>query len=202
MMVIGITGQFCSGKSTAAKMFAALGAKVIDADEIGRDILSNRTVKKRLIDYFGKNIVAGSGKINRKQLAARAFTDKRSHKALCRIVHPALSRAIIDKIKRFKAQSPQEVVVVDAAVLIEMGLLKYIDKLAFVYASNSEQIKRAKLKWGLAKTDIDRRIHLQLPVSRLIKKADFIIDNSGSLKQTKKQVEKIWGGIWQMNVWK
>lgn len=190
MAVIGITGQFCSGKSAVAEMFAHRGAKVIDADKIGHNVLKDDAVCKKLIAHFGKNIAAESGTINRRKLALKVFADKKNHKILCCITHPLLKKKIIEKIKKLKSENPKAIIVIDAAVLIEMGLAKYINKLVVVKAGRLEQYRRAKHKWGLSKADIDSRISLQIPASRLIRKADFIIDNNGSLKNTKKQVEE------------
>jgi len=192
--ILGITGQFCSGKSTVAAMFAAFGASVIDVDKLGHNILSDKKVKKGLIDYFGKDILS-SGRINRKRLAHKAFSSKSAHRVLCRIVHPQLAKAAIEKIKRLKRKKFRGIVIIDAAVLIEMGLSKHIDKLVFVWLPHAKQIRRARLKWRLPRLDIERRIHLQLPVSTLVKKADFIIDNSGSMAETKKQVKEIYKKI-------
>lgn len=184
MLIIGITGQFASGKSTVARILARrLKAKIIDADKIGHEVLLDKGVKKRLVDYFG---VA-----DRKALAKKAFASARNHKALCRITHPLLVRKIKMRLKAINAKNPGSIVIIDAAVLIEMGLLKYIDKLILVKANRKAQIMRAKSKWNLSESDIKRRIKLQIPFSCLAKKAGFIIDNSRDIRETKKQIKEI-----------
>jgi len=194
MLIIGITGQFCSGKSTAAKILARFHrATVIDADKIGHTALLDNKVKKRLIGCFGKGIIK-NGAISRKSLAELAFANKESHKALCRITHPVLVDKILKKIRQIKVKNPKAIVIIDAAVLLEMGLLKYIDKLIAVKLNRKQQIKRAQDKWKLSKNQINKRMKLQIPASRFFKKADFIIDNSGSFQDLKNRI-KAWERI-------
>jgi dephospho-CoA kinase len=191
MRIIGITGQFCSGKSAVAKILGRLyNARVIDADSIGHQVLSDKAVRERLIAAFGSGIIDKAGAINRKRLAAKAFTSSRSHGLLCRITHPLLAKRIISRINKIRADNPRALIVIDAAVLIQMGLLRFVDKLIVVKADRSQQIKRAKSKWRLSGPQIQKRIGLQLPLRKLVKKADFIIDNSGSLVDTEKQVRE------------
>ncbi len=166
-----------------------MGAEVIDADKIGHKALLDKHVRKDLTDFFGKDITGKGNLIDRKKLAARAFLNKKNHKGLCDIVHPWLSRAIKNKIKAIRIKKPNAVVIIDAAVLIEIGLLNTVDKLIAVKTNHAQQKKRAKAKWGLSDSEIAKRIKLQIPLNRLVKKADFIIDNNGDLKTSKQQVK-------------
>jgi len=194
MLVIGIAGQFCSGKSTVAKLFSEYyKAIVINADKIGHTVLFDKKVKKRLLGYFGKGIFK-KNTVNRKALAEAAFASPKNHKALCRITHPLLVEKIKSKLQKIKSENPGRVIIIDAAVLIELELLKCIDRLIVVRINCAEQILRAKNKWGLSEKNIQRRIKLQIPLSRLVKEADFIIDNTGSMEDLKNQV-KVWGNI-------
>lgn len=198
MRVIGVTGQFCSGKSTVARMLAKqLNAAVVDADRIGHRVLEDSNVRRKLISRFGNGITASSGAIDRKALAVKAFASRQNHRMLCRTTHPLLAAAIINKLKQIKLKEPDGIAVVDAAVLIEMGLLSHIDKLIAVKIDPKEQMERAQGKWGLPERQISKRIKLQISQSRLIKKADFIIDNSGGLEETRRQVEKARAKIWR-----
>jgi dephospho-CoA kinase len=191
MLVIGITGQFASGKSAVARILSKMcRAIVINADNIGHEVLLDKNVKKQLIHYFGKTIMT-KGAINRRYLSKEAFKDVKNHRVLCRITHPLLAAKIKDRLKNIGLKNKGAVVIIDAAVLIELGLLKYVDKLIVVKALGKEQVKRARSKWGLSGPDIARRIRLQIPLRELIKKADFIIDNSGSLEEMRKQAKRI-----------
>ena len=195
MLVIGITGQFCSGKTTAAQLFVEFGAKVINADKIGHKALLEKTVRRQLVDYFSVEILDRSGIINRKKLAKRAFSNRRSHKRLCKIVHPILIDLIQNQLKIIKLKNPNQIVIIDAAILIEMGLLRIVDKLIVVETDSTIQIERAKKKWAISERDVKIRIDLQMSLRQLIKKADFVINNNGSLKETRGQVKKIWREI-------
>jgi len=195
MKILGLTGQFCVGKSTVARMFSGLGAKIIDADKIGHKALLDKDIKRKLINYFGKDIISVSGNLDRKKLAGKAFLNKKNHNQLCRIVHPWLVNYIKDEIRKIKSRNPEAVVIIDAAVLVEMGLLNTVDKLILVKVDYPKQAKRARVKWSLSGKDFQKRIKLQIPLSRLIKKADFIIDNNGDLQKTKEQVKKVWSKL-------
>jgi dephospho-CoA kinase len=191
MLVIGITGQFASGKSTVAQILAKVcSAIVVNADNIGHEVLLDKKIKRLLVNYFGKGILT-KGIINRKRLSDAAFKNVKVHRVLCKITHPLLVASIKDKLRKIKAKDKGAIVIVEAAVLVEMGLLKYVDKLIVVKINRKERLKRAKSKWGLSGPDIAKRIKLQMSLRSLIKKADFIIDNSGGLKETRRQVEKI-----------
>lgn len=190
MLIIGITGQFCSGKSTIAKILSeAHNAVIIDADKIGHSVLLNKNTAKRLVDNFGSGIIK-KGVINRKILAERVFANAKNHKILCEITHALLADKIKNKLSGIKLKNPQATVIIDAAVLIELGIDRFVDKLIAVKISRKEQFKRARRKWRVSDKDIEKRIKLQFSFNRLALKADFIIDNSGSLENTKKQVEK------------
>ena len=163
-------------------------ATIVDADNVGHSVLSDAKVKKQLVKYFGNDILK-NGAVNRKALAEKAFASKKNHKALCRITHPVLVDKILKKIRQIKTKNPKAIVIIDAAVLIEMGLLKFIDKLIVVKSNQAQQIRRAQDKWKLSKKEINSRIKLQHPTSRLFQKADFIIDNSNSLEDTRNQIK-------------
>ena len=202
MLIIGITGQFCAGKSTVAKILSRrLKAEIVDADKIGHSVLLDKNIKKELAGHFGKDIIK-NGVVNRYALAEKAFANAKNHKALCRITHPLLVEEIKDRLKIIKSKNPDSVVIIDAAVLIEMGLWKYVDRLIAVKANRKAQIMRAKSKWDLSEKDINRRIKLQIPFSRLAKKAGFIIDNSGGLQDLKSQIKMTSlnsEGVWKTN---
>ncbi len=106
-----------------------------------------------------------------------------------------LKKAVIGRIKNIKLKSPAANIVVDAAVLIEMGILGYVDKLLVVKIDKDKQLARAGLKWSLSKGQIENRIKLQMPPERLVKSADFVINNSGSLKQAKIQARVVWDAL-------
>lgn len=178
--ILGVTGSFGSGKTTVAGMLKGCGVKVIDADRIAHELIKPASpVYKKVIKAFGT--------AKRHKLAALVFNNKNLLRKLNNIIHPA----VIRRIKRQIIDAPGEAIVLDAPLLIEAGLVKLIDKLIVVKLSRKEQIKRLIKKTGLNKKDLTKRIDAQIPLKYKVILADFIIDNSGTVKGTRRQVGEI-----------
>jgi dephospho-CoA kinase len=194
MHVVGITGSFGTGKTTVAKLFKQLGAKIIDADSIAHGLIKvNTPTYKSLIRSFGKGILKDNSRdIERKKLAKIVFANKKLLNKLNRILHPAIIKKIKDKVKLINKRNKPKVVIIDAPLLIEAGLLRLVDKLIVVAASRGVQVLRLKKRAGISKKEIEARINSQIPMREKIKSADFVIDNNGSLTYTKKQVREVW----------
>lgn len=196
-VIIGVTGGFRSGKSTAAGMFERLGAVVIDADKIAHDIiLPGKGVYKKIISLFGRDILNKNKTIDRKRLGRAVFNNRKKLSLLNSVIHPEVIKRIRETLN--KKRSCGGVFVIDAPLLIEAGLLDMIDRLVVVTIKRKIQIKRLK-DTGLTRLDVIKRIRSQMPLSKKRRLADFIIDNNGSLNSTRKEVEKIWKEIerWQ-----
>ena len=188
-IVVGVTGMFGSGKTTVSRVFRSLGAEVIDADRIAhRCVSSDRQTHKRIVRVFGEKILDRHGRISRKKLAGIAFHDRASLGRLNRILHPSIIRIIKKRIKRTSAK----IVVLDAPLLLEAGLKTIVDKLAIVTITRARQLKRLAKRDSLTKENVFRRVKFQIPQSQKVRFADFIIDNSGSLKETRRQVTEVW----------
>lgn len=187
-LILGITGSFGSGKSIVAGLFASSKAKVIDADKIAHLVIRRGSrAYKRICLVFGKEVIGKNKEIDRRKLAQAAFRNKNSIKKLNSIVHPEVIRIIKRKIKAVKSG----IVVLDAPLLIEAGLKKLVDKLIVVETAREEQIRRIRSKTHLSRSQILKRIKYQVSLSRKVGLADFIIDNNGSLEETKRRVKKI-----------
>src|SRR3989338_4830716 len=188
-VILGITGSFGSGKSTVAGFFKVLGVRVIDADRIAHSIAGPKTrIHRRIIRCFGKGIMKEDKNIDRHKLAQIVFANRSALKKLNKVMHPEIIRVMKDGI----ANSRERLVVLDAPLLIEAGLKDTGDKLIVVKINQKQQIERMIKKTSLSKNDILKRIRSQMPLSMKLRGADFIIDNSGTIDQTKKQVEKIY----------
>lgn len=193
-MVIGVTGNFGSGKTTVANILRACAATVIDADRISRRFLAYGTpTYRRIIRIFGRKILKKDRTIDRAKLAALVFRNKKMLDKLNRLIHPQVIRMIKGKIRSAKSS----MIVLDAPLLIEAGLKEMVDKLIVVKISRKEQIRRLRAKTGLGKKEILQRIKAQLAQSKKARLADFIIDNNATIAQTKKQVEEIRRSLWK-----
>jgi dephospho-CoA kinase len=187
-IILGITGSFGSGKTTVARQFSYLGAKIIDADKIAHRIIKpgNKTYRK-IIRVFGKDILKSGKTIDRYKLSGIVFNNKNALNKLNRIMHPEIIRVIRKCIKSSRAK----IIVLDAPLLIEAGLRGIVDKLIVVKINRKKQLGRLIKKTSLSRADILKRVYRQIPLSRKANLADFVIDNSGTIKETKRQVENI-----------
>lgn len=193
-IVIGVTGSFGSGKSTVAGMFLSKGAKVIDADTIAHRLLQPGTgTYKEIRRQFGDRVIAADKQIDRAALARVVFNSKSLLKKLDNIVHPSVIQAIKKEIKNTK----DGVIVLDAPLLLEVGLGGVVDALVVVKMRMQKQIARVENKFGMPKEDILKRIKSQIPLSVKLRLADFVIDNNGTLSNTRKQVMLIWRSLWK-----
>ncbi|MCK9594458.1 MAG: dephospho-CoA kinase [Candidatus Omnitrophica bacterium] len=194
-IVLGLTGGFGTGKSTVAGILAGYGAGVIDADKINHSLIAPGTlVYKKILKAFGRDILKNNnGAIDRGKLGGIVFSDPKALKRLCGITHPAVIREVKRRVKSAK----NDVVVVDAPLLIEAGLDKLVDKIIVVALSRGRQLKRLAQKTSLSRPEILKRIGAQLSLKSKVRLADFVIDNSGTIEKTRKQVALIWRLLWR-----
>lgn len=192
-LVIGLTGGFCSGKTTAAKMLEAAGARLVDADGIGHAVLEPGTVVYRKITRrFGPSVISADGSINRRILGKMVFGDAAALKALNGITHPE----IIRRVKRELSRIRKGVVVLDAPLLFETGLQRTVNLIVVVKSSRALQISRAMKKMRLDTRAAQRRIDSQMPLTQKVRNADFVIDNNGTRKNLYKQIEELRRNWW------
>ncbi len=186
--VIGVTGIFGSGKSTVSEMLRAYGLKIIDADKLAHKyLLPGTKTYKKILGYFGKGILKKNRKIDRRKLGKLVFGNRELVKKLNAIIHPKVIADIKSAIRR----SGGKTVVLDAPLLIESGLRKIVDDLIVVIIERDELIRRMAKKVSLKRPEILARIKSQIPQKVKARFANFIIDNSGTVNETKKQVRKI-----------
>jgi dephospho-CoA kinase len=190
VITAGLTGGAGSGKSTAAKYFRELGARVIDADRIGHSLLKRGSpCHDKVLKAFGPSIVTGGG-INRKLLGKIVFGSKRELGRLNKIVQPHLVANIKNQIEKIKRSGYKGIVIVDAALIVPWGLQKQLDRLIVVDATLKNRIGRLKAK-GLSLQQARKIMASQLPVSVLKREADLVIGNNGSLAGLKQKVQMI-----------
>jgi dephospho-CoA kinase len=185
-MVIGLTGQIGSGKSTAADTLAGLGATVIDADRIGREVVDNSPrLLRQLVTAFGAEILNRRGQLRRRKLAEFAFVDAESRDRLNHLVHPHLLKELRRQVKT--AAKNKRVVVIDAALLLYWGMDKEVDLVLVIHAGRDIRLARLRAR-GISPEDAQAREKAQLPYSEFRSRADRLILNNGSPKDLKRKV--------------
>jgi dephospho-CoA kinase len=200
LLKVGLTGGIASGKSVVGEMFVALGSHLIHADDIAHQLmLPGQPVHNEVVAHFGPGILNPDGSVNRAKLAESAFGNSASAsriEELNRIVHPAVIRKQEEWMEAIGRQDLQGVAIVEAALIIEAGAAKRFDRLIVVTCTDEQRIARfaarQKLDLYAARKEVARRMAAQLPESEKIKAADYMIDNSGSLDQTREQVRQVW----------
>jgi len=189
MLKIGLTGGIGSGKTTVAYLLKDLGARIIDADEICHKLMMPKsTAYDEIVSYFGHTCLNPDGTINRGYLRRCILNNPFDRQALEGILHP---KVLLNIKRQFQKTRPKEIIVVDVPLLFEVGWQGYFDYTIVVYAKREVCLKRL-IKSGFSKEEAEQFFNLQMPLEEKIKKADFIIENSGSLEETKRQVEDVW----------
>ncbi len=192
MLHVGLTGGIASGKSTVLRLFEEKGAHVLDFDEMTRFVQEpGRPAWKALTDYFGREILNEDGTLNRKKLADAVFGDKGKLARLNEIVHPFLFEEWERRLAPFRRDS-RNVVISDMPLLFEIGAEKYFDCIIVVYADREQQMKRFMERNGCTREDAERRLAAQLAIDSKLPLADYVIDNSASLRETRERVNWIW----------
>lgn len=195
-MIIGITGSFGTGKTTVANMFKQYGFKVINVDKLYHGIYNkNDSLKNKIKNEFGTT--------NREQLKKIVFNDYVQLKKLNKLTHPLIKKEINTIIKKcynkkFKNDGRGSIgnknnlkIIIDAPLLIEARARGLVDRLIVIKCNKKNQIKRALKKGKYSKTEIGNIIESQMPLKEKIKKADFVVDNNKTMKETEKQVKTI-----------
>jgi dephospho-CoA kinase len=193
MKIIGLTGNIACGKSTVAAIFKELGATLIDADKVARDIVGKgNPALVKIINHFGNEILNKDGTLNREKLGSKVFNDKNQRQILNDITHPEIFKEINNLIEKYRSEG-KRIVIIEAALIIEREKLKkIIDKLIVVSTSKDIQIKRLKDRDGFSKEQALSRINSQIPIEEKIKHADYVIHNDSDISNIKNQVETIW----------
>ena len=200
MLKVGLTGGIASGKSVVGEMFEALGAHLIQADGIAHELMQpGEAVYREVVRRFGEEILDPDGSVNRSRLAEAAFEGlgKPSRvQELNQIVHPAVIRKQDDWMEEVGRQDSRAIAIVEAALILEAGAAKHFDRLVVVTSRPEQRIQRWAMRVGVdeeaARREVSRRMAAQFPDEEKIKAADYVIDNSGSLDETRKKVGEIY----------
>ena len=178
-LLVGLTGGMGTGKTLAASFFKELGAFVLDADLICRKLVEpEQPAWREISDIFGKEVFTASGKLDRKRLANIIFKNPQKKEILESILHPKIFEIEELKYEAIRKEHPNAVVIVDAALLIESGNYKKMDKVIVVNSDEKNRIDRIIARTQMSQDEVITRINNQMPSEEKIRYADFILENS------------------------
>ncbi|HTO89785.1 MAG TPA: dephospho-CoA kinase [Candidatus Sulfotelmatobacter sp.] len=193
LLIVGLVGQAGSGKSTVARAFAARGAHVIEADQVGHEVTDrDPEVREALIAEYGTGVYRADGTLDRARVASRVFSDRASLQRLNQLVHPRIVERIRRRIAELRADGTQGVVVVDAALMLDWGFQRECDVLLAVTAAGSEQLARLERSRGWSRAEAAARLAAQPSREEYEAAADERIENSGSEADLQKQLAAVW----------
>jgi dephospho-CoA kinase len=196
MLKVGLTGSIAVGKSFVLRTLAELGCHVIDADDIARDVVAPASAGLKLVaETFGEEILRADGALDRAKLGSIVFSDEAKRAQLNSILHPLIIAAQDAQIRELELQDQAGIVVIDAALMIESGGYRRLDKLIVVHCRPDIQLDRLMSRDQLAREAAAQRIASQMPQQEKMKYADFLIDTSEGFDDTRKQVARVFGQL-------
>jgi dephospho-CoA kinase len=193
----GLTGGIASGKTTVAGFLADLGALVLDADRIAHQAMEpGGDAYDDVVSRFGPDILDTRGRIVRRRLAERIFSDGTARRALDRIVHPKVLAEIERRIERYLLTGGHALVaVLDAALIVESGLHKTLQRLIVVRCSRDAQLRRLIARGDLTPDEAVARIDAQASLEERLAVADYVIDTETTIRETRRQTGEVWGSL-------
>ncbi len=192
MLIVGLTGGVASGKSTVSTVLREEGAYLIDADQIARDLVQPHTPAwQELVKTFGESILQKDGSIHRKKLAAIVFSNPEKRSLLNQLLHPRIKEETERRLKAIGQSDPEAIVVIDAALLIETGAYREVDRLIVVHATEAQQIERLRERGGVEPEEALRIVSAQMPLEEKLKVADMVIRTEGSLEETRRKAREV-----------
>jgi dephospho-CoA kinase len=196
MLRIGLTGSIAVGKSFVLGVLEELGCRVIDADVVARQVVLPRSPGlKAVIEAFGEEILKSDGSLDRAKLAEIIFADDARRQQLNSILHPFIIAAQDAQLHDWKQQDPDGIAVVDAALMIESGGYQRFDKLIVVHCRPEVQLQRLMRRNELSREEAEQRIATQMSQEEKKRYADYLIDTSGELAETRRQTEEVYHAL-------
>ncbi|SHN06203.1 dephospho-CoA kinase [Gracilibacillus kekensis] len=191
-MIIGLTGNIATGKSTISSMIQEeYSIPVIDADMIAREVVEpGEKALQRIVETFGEDILLEDGTLNRKRLGEIIFEDKTKREQLNAIVHPAVRERMEQKKQKF-IQLGHELIVLDIPLLFENELTYLVDKTIVVYTTEKIQLKRLMERNQFSEKEAQNRMDAQMDIDKKCAKADAVIDNSGTIASSREQLDSL-----------
>ena len=195
-LLVGLTGGIATGKSTVSQMFAHLGAKIVDADLLAREVvMPGQPALAEIAAEFGPGVLQADGSLDRKRLGDIVFGNPEKRRRLEQITHPAIYLRQQRILSVYEEEAFEGVVLWDAAVLIESGGHKRMDKLVVVLTDPATELARLMARDAMTEDVARTRIAAQMPVADKAALADYVIDNSGSRAETERQVRDVYARL-------
>jgi dephospho-CoA kinase len=195
-LLVGLTGGIATGKSTVSAMFAHLGARIVDADLLAREVvMPGQPAHAEIVKEFGPEVLQEDGSLDRKRLGAIVFADTARRKQLEAITHPAIYARQQRILSVYDEEAFAGIVIWDAALLIESSSAKRMDKVVVVVADAATELGRLMARDGFSEEEGRRRIASQMPLGEKVKVADYVIDNSGSRAETERRVREVYRAL-------
>ena len=195
-LLVGLTGSIATGKSTVSQMFAHLGARVIDADLLAREVVvPGQPAYAKIVEEFGPSVVQEDGHLDRKALGAIVFADPAKRKRLEEITHPAIRVRQQRILSVLEEEDHEGIVIWDVALLFESGGVSRMDRVVVVYTDPETELIRLMTRDGRPEAECRARIASQMPVADKAKRADYVIDNSGPRAETEGQVRTVYAAL-------
>ena len=191
-LLLGVTGGIASGKTTVTEMLKALGTPVIDLDVIARQVVEPGTpALKKIVDYFGKQVLKEDGTLDRKKVSGIVFRDIEKRKKLESFTHPPIYEEFFKQVHEIAGKDPDAIIAVAVPLLVELNLQYMFDKLLVVYIPREDQIKRLAERDKISEVEAANILGSQLPIDEKAGYADYIVNNENSFEETRKQVENV-----------
>jgi dephospho-CoA kinase len=191
-MILGLTGGIASGKSTVADCFVECGAVLVSADQLAREVVNpGSPTLKRLVDLFGMGILTAGGSLDREILGQKVFADPEARRMLESVTHPAIAHLAECRLAELN-KAPHDLIVYEAPLLFEAGAESRVDQTLVIVVDPAVQLQRLLDRNTLTETEARQRITAQWPQADKVQKADYVIDNSGSLEQVRVMVEALY----------
>lgn len=191
-MVLGLTGGIASGKSSVADCFVECGAILVSADLLAREVVNpGSPALAKLVENFGPDILTPGGSLNREIMAQKVFSDPAARRKLESITHPAIAHLAECRLTELR-NSPHDLIVYEVPLLFEAGAESRVDQVLVVIVDPAMQMTRLRERDHLDETEAKQRLAAQWPQADKVQRADYVIDNSGSLQQTRSTVAALY----------
>jgi dephospho-CoA kinase len=195
-LLVGLTGGIATGKSTVSNMLRGLGAEIIDADQLARQVVEpGEPAWREIVEKFGRDVLNPDGTLDRKKLGAIVFANPEQRKRLEAITHPAIRARVKARVDELAARGFAGIVFYDAAILIEALGHQDMDRIVVVMTDEPTQVARLRGRDGADDAEGRRKIASQMPLAEKAKLADYVIDNSGDREATAEQVRRLFATL-------